>query len=691
MMKIYENLKIKRKVKAIALGLSLFSLGSSTAQITYTFTNASATGINGPTQGQVNTAYASTNLNGSVTVTGLGIQNFTVPVTGAYRIEAIGASGASVSVSCNKNGGLGARMAGDFTLTAGSVLKILVGQMGSTQGQDGGGGGGSFVTDNSNNPFVIAGGGGGASNNITSCGGPTLDGLNATITTSGTASGNSLANGGNSGNGGSFNSGGSGGAGGGLLTDGAFSANPNGSGKAFVNGGAGGTGNNNNHGGFGGGGCGWFNGGNGGGGGGYSGGGTSGAQPFTGGGGGGSFNGGTNQTNTAGFNSGHGLVKITQLYSAVISQSAAITCFSLCNAVLTGSVVGGTGPYTYTWLPSNSNATVQSNLCAGVYTLTVMDSFSQTATTTYTVTQPALLTPSVTAVANASCFGSSNGAATVTPIGGTGPYTYTWTPNTSSTTVASSLTAGSYTCQIKDANLCSATISVNITQPAAIGGSATSSAVCNGGTVALNGSGATSYTWTGSVVNGVAFTPTAAGSYTVVGSNSVTGCTGTAVVSIAVGASPTVAIANRTVCAGQSTTLTPSGAATYSFSGGSAVVSPSATTVYTVTGTSSVGCVSAPVTVTVQVVTCTGVNANIIENVKVTIYPNPSTGIFAIESNTSEVKNIIVTDVNGKLIEKLNTQSQTQTLDIRKYDDGVYFIKVTTLYGDKTMKVIKSK
>jgi len=385
------------------------------------------------------------------------------------------------------------------------------------------------------------------------------------------------------------------------------------------------------------------------------------------------------------------LVKITQLYSAVITQSAAITCFSLCNAVLTGSVVGGTGPYTYTWLPSNSNATVQSNLCAGVYTLVVKDFNNQITSSSFTVTQPALLTPSVTAVANASCFGSSNGAATVTPIGGTGPYTYTWTPNTSSTTVASSLTAGSYTCLVKDANLCSGSVTVNITQPAAIGGSATSSAVCNGGTVALNGSGATSYTWTGSVVNGAAFTPTISGSYTVVGSNSVTGCTGTAVVSIGVGTTPTVSIANRTVCAGQSTTLTPSGAATYSFSGGSAVVSPSATTVYTVTGTSSVGCVSAPVTVTVQVIVCTGINANQIENVKVSIYPNPSNGLFTIESNTSEVKNIIVTDVNGKLIEKLNTQSQTQTLDIRKYDDGVYFIKVGTLYGDKTMKVIKSK
>src|SRR3954469_25649317 len=63
------------------------------AQQTFTFTTCGATGINGPTQAQANTAYASTNLAGLVTVQGLGIQQWTVPSTGAYRIETYGAQG----------------------------------------------------------------------------------------------------------------------------------------------------------------------------------------------------------------------------------------------------------------------------------------------------------------------------------------------------------------------------------------------------------------------------------------------------------------------------------------------------------------------------------------------------------------------------------------------------------------------
>ena len=55
------------------------------AQQTYTFTNASATGATGPTQAQVNSAYATNNLNGLVT-SNSGIQIFTITTGGSYRI-----------------------------------------------------------------------------------------------------------------------------------------------------------------------------------------------------------------------------------------------------------------------------------------------------------------------------------------------------------------------------------------------------------------------------------------------------------------------------------------------------------------------------------------------------------------------------------------------------------------------------
>ncbi|MCU0434532.1 MAG: HYR domain-containing protein [Bacteroidia bacterium] len=239
------------------------------------------------------------------------LQTFTVPAgVTSLSIDCRGAQGGSVTTACAATGGLGARMTGTFAVTPGEVLTILVGEQGLTNGSDAGGGGGSFVVRTGNIPLVVAGGGGGATNNINACG-SNRNGLDATITTSGTASGNGIVAGGTAGNGGGASNG-SGGGGGGFLTDGvAGTGLPGNNGKSYLNGGAGGNGNNNDRGGYGGGGAGWFTGGNGGGGGGYSGGATSGSQPFTGGGGGGSYSIGTSQMNSAGFQTGHGQVIIS--------------------------------------------------------------------------------------------------------------------------------------------------------------------------------------------------------------------------------------------------------------------------------------------------------------------------------------------------------------------------------------------
>ncbi len=688
MMKIYLN---KKKRALIAVASSLFIFGSVHSQLTYSFTTAGATGSLGPTQGQINTAYASTNLNGSVTILTQGIQSFTIPVTGMYRIEAIGAGGGSVTVTCPKNGGMGARVAGDFSLTAGTVLKVLVGQQGASNGSDAGGGGGSFVATLSNSILVAGGGGGGASNNITQCGAGQLDGINATITTSGTASGNNAVAGGINGNGGGASTG-SGGGGGGFLTDGiAGTGLPGNNGKAFVNGGIGGTGNNSDWGGFGGGGAGWFTGGNGGGGGGYSGGATSGSQPFTGGGGAGSYNGGTNQTNTAAYNSGDGRVFISQLYSAMISQSTAISCNASCNGVLTATVIGGTAPYTYTWLPTGGNSTVAANLCAGVYTLVVMDNLSQTATSTYTLTQPAVLSTSLVAVSNASCYGSANASATVAAFGATSPYTYTWSPVGGSTTIATGLAAGIYSCSIKDANNCSVSVvTVNITQPAQITGTASSPGICSGNTVVLNGVGATSYTWTSPVNNGVPFSPTITSTYSVSGTNSITGCSGTGTVLVTVDVTPTVAVNNQTICAGQTISLSPSGASTYSYSSGNGVVNPSSTTVYTVTGASTFGCLSTPVSVTVVVNTCTGLSESNKSSSSLMIYPNPANNSVKVSLTEGMLSRIQLLDYTGKLIKEIsNISASTMMIDISSLSDGVYFINVQTDIDAYQLKLIK--
>ena len=117
---------------------------------TYTFTNASATGQFGPTQPQVDAAYGA----GVVTITTQGVQEWTVPATEDYSIEVFGAQGGNDTFD-GENGGLGSRMKGDFSLTAGQVIRILIGQQGenlrvNVNNAAPGGGGGTFVWDPTN-------------------------------------------------------------------------------------------------------------------------------------------------------------------------------------------------------------------------------------------------------------------------------------------------------------------------------------------------------------------------------------------------------------------------------------------------------------------------------------------------------------------------------------------------------------
>jgi len=282
----------------------------------WTFTNAGVTGRTGPTISQVRSAYSSQTWaqnNSYLSMTVAGMQNWTVPLSGTYRIEAFGAQGGG------SNGGLGARMRGDFSLTKGQVLRILVGQRGTNGGTSDqnsqGGGGGSFVVASPYNTLasarVVAGGGGGSQGTFSA-------NRNAPTTQAG------LAGAGSSGSAGGGSNGTGGGAtvrssgGGGFTGNGANGTDGSTTGGAsFVNGGVGGNGSPGGFGGFGGGGGTWQTGWRGsGGGGGYSGGGSGYHSSNTtnhSGGGGGSINTGTNPSNSAGARSGQGQVIITRL------------------------------------------------------------------------------------------------------------------------------------------------------------------------------------------------------------------------------------------------------------------------------------------------------------------------------------------------------------------------------------------
>ena len=131
------------------------------------------------------------------------LQTFTVTTTGVYLLSAAGAQGGKGDTS----GGDGALLSGDFDLTSGTVLDIVVGGQGGSHSLDaGGGGGGTFIYIKGTNTLLLAAGGGGG-------GGFDTSGLPGQTTTSG----QNAVHGGNGGTGGSGGQGGgtSGAAGGG--------------------------------------------------------------------------------------------------------------------------------------------------------------------------------------------------------------------------------------------------------------------------------------------------------------------------------------------------------------------------------------------------------------------------------------------------------------------------------------------
>jgi hypothetical protein len=294
---------------------------------TYSFTTCGATGLNGPSQTQVNFTYASSSITG--VVSNNGIQEWTVPATGLYSIKVAGAKGGGAG------GGNGAVLSGEFMLTQGHVIQIVAGQRGTggfgAQGSinSGGGGGGSFVVNKTTNTILLIAGGGGGGNG--DYGSPYLNVAGNPANTGTTGNSTYLGGGGTNGNGGKngvTNDPAAGG--GGYLTNGENSTGTTFAtgGAAFVNGARGGSGRTGSYfggdGGFGGGGGGVSNVlVRGGGGGGYSGGqggSYSVAQPsvYTSlpdlgyGAGGGSINNGTNQLTYA-TNAAAGYVTVTTL------------------------------------------------------------------------------------------------------------------------------------------------------------------------------------------------------------------------------------------------------------------------------------------------------------------------------------------------------------------------------------------
>ncbi len=196
-----------------------------------------------------------------------------------------------------------------------------------------------------------------------------------------------------------------------------------------------------------------------------------------------------------------------------------------CNGNHTGiiavTVTGGTQPYSYNWNNTYITPNV-TGLAAGTYTVIVTDAHTCTSQSTVTITEPNVLTVSVSET-DLTCNGNNTGTVSLTVAGGTSPYYYNWNSNTYTTQNLSGISAGSYGILVSDVNGCNVSTSVVVNQPDILTAVATPyDLYCNGdysGLVILDVIGGTSsysFDWNSGAYNSQDLFNIPAGIYSVV-------------------------------------------------------------------------------------------------------------------------------------------------------------------------------
>ena len=336
-------------------------------------------------------------------------------------------------------------------------------------------------------------------------------------------------------------------------------------------------------------------------------------------------------------------------------------------------VTGGTEPYIYNWSDGATGATA--NLMVGSYVVTVTDSNGCTAEYSFSVTESDMLVLSLSADATELTCANSTANITAAVTGGTAPYIYTWSDNSTSNTIVAN-NAGVYNVNVTDANGCSAMQSITITEDvnvpmlSIVNNSNTTTLGCANTEINLIATGGDAYTWS----NGVSTAEnviTAAGTYyvTATGAN---GCTAYDAISITEVPALTIAVnSSNVVCHGETTEATVfvnGGTEPYVYNWNNGMTTSTANLGagdYIVTVTDSYGCTAAyDFTVTEPDMLVLSLSADVIEltcntpmsNITAAVVGGTAPYIYtwsdnstsnSIVANNAGVYNVNVTDANG--------------------------------------------
>jgi hypothetical protein len=405
-----------------------------------------------------------------------------------------------------------------------------------------------------------------------------------------------------------------------------------------------------------------------------------------------------------------------------------VTCYGAGNGVATTSVYGGAEPYTYAWsstptttIITDANHGAAINLAPGyTYTITVTDATGCIAGISTTVTQPAsALTQSpITLNSEPTCHGYKNGIATAgTGSGGTpftsGPaYKFVWSDG-ETTQQAAALDATTVSCQIVDANKCTAMQTIVIPQPAPITGTFPSKVepLCNDNTngsmtvVPSGGTGTYTYAWAPSGETTATANNLSATTYTVT-IHDKNGCSGTATGALAQPNALTNTV-TASVCKNGKSTLSvhPVGGTspyTYAWSTTStlsAIIESPGT--YSVSVTDNNHCtVGTPFTFTVcpvsEIRNRDGSDdgeddASVNGSADINVYPNPTNGQFTI-AGLEQGQIMEMYDYTGRKISTVSASDMTLQLNLSTQPNGIYLIRILDKDGNLVgmKKVVKT-
>lgn len=274
-------------------------------------------------------------------------------------------------------------------------------------------------------------------------------------------------------------------------------------------------------------------------------------------------------------------------------------------------------------------------------------------------------------------------------------FSYTWNPGglSGSLTSVQPTTTTVYTL-VAGGSSCSSTQTLSLTVYALpVLSIAGPDSICEGSTVTHTVSGASVYAWShGGFGNISTTTPSANSIYTVVGTDT-NFCANSQTVSISLVAlpNPSISSTRSVICRNESSTLTASGATTYSWanssaSGASLAVTPSVTSSYTVVGTNTFGCSKSAV-YTITVALCTGIPDRENAEPEPLVYPNPNSGDFVIHcASSADIS--LYNELGQKILQNEVSGAEAKDLEYKGLPSGLYLLVYRTAEKQGVKKIV---